>query len=172
MPLKARSIGKIGMLVGVLIGSFFITLWLTSPNRTDDRSPLERLASSSISNRGDLVEAAIAAGMERAWRMKGNVDVIKRLNERDVTTQGWLAVPWGGDERPLTLLIFVGGKKVAATQTRGERPDVTKEFALVNGAEKNVAFDVSFFCPTGAQPVFAGISPDNEYFFLRSFTCP
>jgi hypothetical protein len=85
--------------------------------------------------------------------------------------RGWLADP-GGDATPITLIIFVAGKKVAVTQTRGERPDVTKAQGLALGAEQNVAFEVSFGCRTGDQPMLVGLGLDKQYFSLSSPQCP
>jgi hypothetical protein len=170
-----RKIGLIAVLVGVLIGSFFLTSWLintgTSPKTTDHRSDAELLASRSISSRSDLIEAAVAVGLHSSTAMKGNVDSVSRLNDRDVTFKGWLADP-GGDATPLTLLIFVAGKNAAVIQTHGERPDVTKELGLGSGTEQNVAFEVSFVCPRGDYPILVGLGQDKQYFYLTSPQCP
>ena len=170
-----RKVALIAMLVGVLIGSFSLTLWLlntgTSPNTTDHRSDAELLASSNVSSRSDLIEAAVAVGLHSSTAMKGNVDSVSRLNDREVTFKGWLADP-GSDATPLTLLIFVAGKNAAVIQTHGERSDVTKEFGLAFGAEQNVSFEVSFVCPTGDHPFLVGLGQDKQYFYLTSPQCP
>ena len=170
-----RRAGFIGIMLFVLIGSFLATLWLTSPgppgSKTDDRSSAEQLASRSIFSRSDLIEAAVAAGLSSSTRMKGSVDSTLRANERDVTIGGWLADP-EGDATPLTVLVFVTGKKVAMTQTHGERPDVTKVLGLAFGAQDNVAFAVSFGCRTGDQPIIVGLGLDKQYLSLSSPQCP
>jgi hypothetical protein len=171
-----RKIRLIGTLLVVFIGSFFVTLWLTEPgtppNTTDDRSAAERLGGHNISNGSDLIEAAKDAGLHYSSnRMQGFVDSMSRVNDRDVNITGWFADP-EGDARPLTLLIFVAGRKVAATQTRGERPDVTKAIGLAFGAEQNVAFGVSFDCRTGDRPIIVGLGPDKQYFPLSPPQCP
>jgi hypothetical protein len=169
-----RKVGLIGILAGLLIGSFFLTLWLTDSGtspKTDDRSDAERLASRNISSRPDLIDAAIGAGLQSSTAMKGNVDSMSRVSDGEVAIGGWLADP-GGDATPLTLLIFVAGKKAAATQTRDERPDVTKLLGLAFGAEKNVAFKATFPCLAGDQPVIAGLGSDKQYLYVSSPPCP
>jgi hypothetical protein len=169
-----RKIALIGMMLVMLGGSFFATLWLTdtgtSPTAADGRSDAERLASQRIFNRSDLIQAAVAAGLHSSTGMKGNVDSMRRVNDREVAITGWLAAP-EGDATPLTLLIFVDGKKTAAAQTRGERSDVTKLLGLAFGAERDVAFEVSFVCPTGSKPVLIGLGPGKQYFYLSSPQC-
>jgi hypothetical protein len=169
-----RKIGLMGISLVVLIGSFIATLWLTGtgtvPNTTDHRSDPERLASRNIFNRSDLAEAANDAGLRSSSRMRGSVESMNRVNDSDVIARGWLADP-EGDATSLTLLIFVAGKKAAATQTRGERPDVTKALGLAFGAELNVAFEISFGCTPGDQPIIVGLGSDKQYFLLPSPPC-
>jgi hypothetical protein len=104
--------------------------------------------------------------------MKGVVDGISRTKD-NVMAIGWLADP-AGDGTSLTILVFVGGKNVAATQTRGERPDVTKALGLASGAAQNVAFEASFSCRSGDRPIIVGLGPNKEYynFPLSSPQCP
>jgi hypothetical protein len=165
----------LGLSLVVLFGCFFTTLWLTGtatpPSTTDERSGAEQLASRSISNRSDLIEAAVAAGLHLSTQMKGNIDSTTRVNDREVTIKGWFADP-EGDATPLTVLVFVDGKNMAMTQTRGERPDVTKALGLAFGAERNVGFEVSFGCRTGAQPFIVGLGSDKQYLSLSSAQCP
>jgi|SRR4051812_18857586 len=170
-----RTIGSVAILVLVLIGSFFITSWLintgTPSNTTDNRSDAERLASSNISSRADLIEAAVGLGLHSSSSMKGNVDAVSRLNDREVTIRGWMA-DQGGDATPITVLFFVDGQNVAVIQTHGERSDVTKELGLALGAEQNVAFEARFVCPTGGRPLVVGLGQDKQYFYLLSPRCP
>ena len=165
----------LGLSLVVLLGSFLGTLWLTGtatpPSATDERSAAEQLASRSISNRSDLIEAAVAAGLHSSTRIKGGVDSTTRVNDREVTINGWLADP-EGDATPVAVLVFVAGKNVAATRTRGERPDLTKALGLAFGAEENVAFAVSFGCPTGERPIVVGLGSDKQYLPIVSPPCP
>src|SRR2546423_851296 len=78
------------------------------------------------------------------------------VNEREVMVGGWLADP-EGDATPIQLVVFVAGAVAARTQTQGERPDVTREFSLYFGSEKNVAFQATFACRSGEQPVAVAV---------------
>jgi hypothetical protein len=166
-----RKIGFLGLLLAVVLASFLGTLWLTGePVLTGSRSAAEQLASYSISHRSDLIEAAVASGLHASSNMKGNIDVMTRVNDREVTIQGWLADPVG--DTASMAIIFVGGKHVASTRTQGERPDVTKALGLAFGAEKNVALTVTFECPAGARPFIVGLGSDNQYAAVSSPACP
>ena len=162
----------------VLFGSFFITLWLTEPEiavtpqtAADGRSDTDRLAAQRISNYSDLPKAAQSVGLRFSARMKGFIDGISRINEREVNMAGWLADP-EGNSTPLNLLVFIDGPMVAAAKTKGERPDVTNAIHLGFGAEKNVAFSLNFNCRPGDQPVVVGVGERNQYFDLQSKKCP
>ncbi len=67
LRIRMRKKVFLGLSLVVLFGSFFTTLWLTGtatpPSTTDERSSAEQLASRSISNRSDLIEAAVAVGL-------------------------------------------------------------------------------------------------------------
>jgi hypothetical protein len=166
-----RKIGFLGLSLAVLLASFLGTLWLTrGPVPTDSRSAAEQLASHSISHRSDLIDAAVGSGLHASSSMKGNVDVMTRVNDREVTIQGWLADPVG--DAASMAIIFVGGKHVASARTQDERPDVTKALGLAFGAEKNVAFTVTFECPAGARPFIVGLGSDNQYVAVSSPPCP
>ena len=70
--------------------------------------------------------------------------------------------------------MFINGSVVAATQTKGERPDVTKFFNFASGVEqmKNVAFSLNFNCRSGDQPIVVGVGQDQQYVPLQSAPCP
>jgi hypothetical protein len=148
----------------LLFGSFFITLWLTEPDT-------ERLAAQRILNYSDLPKAAHNVGVRFSKQMIGAIDVISRINEREVNIAGWLA-DLQGNSTPLNLLVFIDGSMVAATQTKGERPDVTDAIHLGSGAEKNVAFSLNFNCRPGDQPVVVGVGERKQYIPLQSKKCP
>ena len=157
-----------------LFGSFFLTLWLTTPdtgpsasNVAANRSFAERLAAQRIANYSDLPGAAADAGLRFSEQLKGNIDGIDRVNEHDVHMGGWFADPQG-DATPLRILVFIKGTMVAAAETKGERPDVTRAFGLAFGAEKNVAFSFNFNCGPGVQPVVVGVDEKGRYFPLQS----
>ncbi len=173
----ANRAGIAVLLAVALFGGFFITLWLTEPaavgtvSITDDRSDVERLAARHISNAADLLTAANDIGLSPSIRMRGNIDVLRRMSEGVVSMTGW-AADMRGDAAPLDILVFVGGAVAAKTQTKGERPDVTEAVHLGFGAEKNVSFLVSFSCRPGEQPVTVGIGTARQYIPLTSGPCP
>ena len=83
----ANRAGIAVLLAAALFGSFFITLWLTEPaavgtaSIADDRSDVERLAARHISNATDLLTAANDIGLYPSVRMRGNIDVLRRMSE-------------------------------------------------------------------------------------------
>ena len=165
----------VGASVALFLGGFFGTLWLTGkatpPATTDPLAAAQQLGGRNISNRSDLIEAASAAGLHASTQLKGHVDSLTRVNDREVTVAGWLADA-EGDGTPLAVLVFVSGKKVVAIQTQGERPDVTKVLGLAFGAEKNVSFAASFACRTGEAPIIVGIGSERQYLLMASPQCP
>jgi hypothetical protein len=170
-----RRILYFGTLAAVLVGSFLLTLWYidttSSPDSTDTRPDRERLAERRVSDYDELAREAGAVGLRFSRRINGNIDAINRINERDVSITGWLADP-EGDATPLDIIVFVAGRVAARTQTKGERPDVTRTLGLGFGAEKNVAFQVIFSCRAGDQPVVVGLGVGKRYFPLPSRRCP
>lgn len=160
----------------VLFGSFFITLWLTeAPSTfapqivTDASSDAQRLAAERISNYSDLRSAAQSAGLRFSEDIKGSVDGIRRINDREeVNISGWLA-DLQGNSTPQNVLVFIRGSVVATARTSGERLDVAKALNFDTAAEqmKNVAFSLNFSCPSGEQPVVVGIGQRQKYIPLE-----
>jgi hypothetical protein len=173
---RMRKRGWIGALSFVFLGSFFLTLWLTKPGAPPDtaaeRPAADQLAGHAIANASDLLEAAKEVGLHYSSnRMQGLIESMSRVDEREVKIGGWLADPQA-DATPLTLLVFLGGKRVAATETRGERPDVTNKLGLAFGSERNVAFSVSFGCRPGDQAIVVGLGRDSQFLALSLPACP
>ena len=175
-PVVVRALARWTLYAGVLSGSFFLTLWLTEPDPIpndglDSRTGAERLAVQRVMSYADLRDAARAAGLRPGRRMGGSIDVMNRINERDVEIAGWVADA-AGDGSALQLVVFVGGAYSAMTQTGGERPDVTRALGLAGGAEKNVSFRVNFGCRPGQQPVIVGVGASRQYLPLAGSRCP
>jgi hypothetical protein len=171
-----RKAAFAGLLFVTLIGSFFATLWALdarAPSDTaeSDQSDAARLATATIFDRSDLIEAAVGVGLHSSDSMRGAVDEIRRLNASEVAISGWLA-DTGGEGEPLNLLVFVAGKHGGMTQTRGERPDVAQAVHLAAGAEKNVAYQMSLRCHAGDQLVIVGVGSDKQYIYLSAPRCP
>jgi len=158
-------------LLAVLLGSFFITLWLTEPqipNTPDTRSDAERLAAYPISNSSDLAKSAYVAKLLLSRQLSGHVEAIRRIDEQAVDLAGWAADREG---TALEVLIFVAGHLVATTHTAGERPDVTAALDLGFGAQTNVAFSANFTCRRGDQPVVV-VLKEKQYVHLQANPCP
>jgi hypothetical protein len=177
MP-SVRQILFVLLCATALLGSFFITLWLTEPQSSappaaprDPSAAAEDLGRQRVASLADLANAARAAGLHVSKRLQGNVDAIARASERDVTLVGWLADP-DGDSTPLSVSVFVGGKRAGATLTKGQRPDVTQGLHLAFGAEQNVAFTLTTPCASGEQPIVVGIGIENQYRGLETGRCP
>jgi hypothetical protein len=161
-------------LSAVFFGSLFITLRLTEPDvpsTTDNRSDAERLAGYPISDSSDLAKSAQNANLILSRRLSGWVDAIRRIDEREVELSGW-AADRAGDSTPLEVLIFVAGRLVATTQTKGERPDVTAAIHLGFGARSNVGLAANFTCRTGDQPIVVVLGKEKQYVPLQSAPCP
>ncbi len=162
---------------GALFGSFFLTLWLTEPrdqipnDRLDSRTGAGLLAAQRVTSYADLSDAARTAGLRPSRRMRSAIDVVSRINERQVSAAGWLADP-EGDGSPLYLVVFIGGVVAATAQTTGERADVARALGLGFGAEKNVAFQVEFGCRPGQQAVIVGVGVARQYLPMVMSPCP
>jgi hypothetical protein len=166
----------IGFLVAVVVGN--LVLLLSQPRTTrarpdpnDKRPAVERLASRAVGSYSELPEAAAAAGLRLGRRFTYSVDNIVRVDAQRVTMDGWLA-DTDGDGTPLDVLIFVGAAVVGAVATKGEVPGVAKDYRFGLGAEKNIAFQSTFPCRSGEQPVVAGVGPKERYVPMRSPPCP
>jgi hypothetical protein len=164
------------MMIATAIGSFFIALTLLDtrapPNKAEnDQSDAGRLASRSIFDRSDLIDAAVGVGLHLSARMKGTVDEIKRINANEVMIRGWVADP-GSVGDALTVVVFVAGQRKAMVETKGERPDVTAALRLRFGAEKNVVFEATAACPTDAPIVIVGLGQEKQYLHLTFAKCP
>ena len=102
----------IGVLLAVLLGSFFLALWQLDDGRndpldsTDARSGSERLAGERVTDYSELRRLAGKAGLKLSMNMIGTIEGYSRLNERDVAISGWLADP-EGDSSPLNVMVFV-----------------------------------------------------------------
>jgi hypothetical protein len=162
--------------LAAMLGSFFLTLrFIEKANRPreeiDARAASERLAGRRVANNAELTAIASEIGLKFAPRMLGHTDAVDRVNEREVVIGGWLADP-EGDATPIQLVVFVAGAVAARTQTQGERPDVTRGFHLYFGSEKNVAFQATFACRSGEQPVAVAVGSGGQYLSLETPRCP
>jgi hypothetical protein len=169
MSRPMRKLGLIGFSLVALIGNFFLTLWLTNID-IPPGSAVERLASGQIANLSDLIEVAVSAGLHRSFQMSGWIDSLSRIDNSEVAITGWMAEP--GEAKPISVLIFVAGKKVATTYTHGERSDVTNGLHSKFAVEQNVMLQANFECASHDRPVIVGLGTSEQYFYLPSPPCP
>ena len=171
-PMPAAFLAYVGFLCAVLLASAGASRWLGgSPDPPDGRPNTERLARHSVRDTRGLHQAAAAAGLITARRLVGVIDVMTRVDDREVAIMGWLADK-EGDATPRDVVVFLRGTAVAIGQTSGERPDVTQAIGLKGGTEKHVGFRVLFTCRTGEQPVVVGLSDPKYYLPLKAPPCP
>ena len=166
---------KIGLRAAALFGGFFITLWLTALDNPSTRPTVgaDRYdAGKLVSNDFNLLKAAReVVALPLSQRMTGNIDIINRTSELEVSIVGWVA-DTEGDGTPTEILVFAGGALVVATQTKGERSDVTQALHSGFGSEKNVSFSVKFNCRPGDQFIVVAIAASKQYFPLGVNQCP
>jgi hypothetical protein len=187
--MRYRLLAFVGLCAVALFGSFSLALWLIEPQQlisdkiggNGDVQPsttvpylgstrrlyVEKLAHREVSSDADLPGAAQALGFASSSRMKGYVDGIKRINDREVTANGWL-LEAGGDGTPLDLIVFVKGGGGAITRTGDSRPEVATVLGLSSRVGKNVGYHVTFNCQPGEQAVMVGVNAYKEYLPLVS----
>ena len=166
-----RGAAYVVFLLTVFFASFVVTLGLTEPeipSAPDNRSDAERLAAYPISGLSDLTKSARDAKLIPSQRLSGHIEVIRRIDEKNVELGGWAADRAG---TALDVLIFVAGQLASTTHTAGERPDVTAALHLGFGATTNVALSANFTCRRGDQPVVV-ILKEKQYMHLPSNPCP
>jgi hypothetical protein len=166
-----------GSMIAVALVSFLLTLWLIKPRPALEppnytAADIGPLAAQRVVAYEDVGRAAREAGLKLSRSMKGHIDTISRVNDREVAIAGWLADPEYGDGTPLKIVAFVGGPVVGNTDTKGDRPDVTHALGLEFGSEKNVAFQLNFACRPADQPVLVGLGSRSQYLPLPIGPCP
>ena len=132
---------------------------------------VEKLAHQEVSSYEDLPRAAEALGFASSSRMKGWVDGIKRISDREVAATGWL-LDAEGDDTPLDLIVFVKGGRGAITTTGDWRPEVATAIGVSSRVGKNVGYHVAFNCQPGEQAVVVGVNAYKEYLRLVAPKCP
>jgi hypothetical protein len=132
---------------------------------------VEKLAHREVSSDAALFGAAQALGFVSSSRMRGYVDGIKRINDREVTANGWL-LDAEGESTPLDLIVFVKGGGSAITRTGDSRPGVATTLGLSPSVGENVGYHVTFNCQPGEQAVVVGVNAYKEYVPLVAPKCP
>lgn len=155
----------------VLVGSFFMTYWLMLFWKP--RSSIASFASSEISDDAGLARAAITAGLRPSSSLKGWIEEVSRLNEKEVKIRGW-STDIRGEDTPITVIAFAEGKNALQTRTRGPRVDVADYLKLPNAAGWDMAFEGSVTCRPG-RPLFVVAVTNDSYVELNgesNLLCP
>ncbi len=160
------------LLSASLLGSFFITLWLTGPPDLPPVYQPEELKTIAGTSNIDLLEKLSASGLRADSSITGHVDVYEREPDKSIRIAGW-ALDRGGDGSPLTVSVYVDGKPRLTVNTAGPRDDVTRTFNLPKYMAKNIAFSGTFNCETSAPGMVLVVDPvDGRYSKLDPQRCP
>lgn len=175
--LKGLSFKHWAVGVLVLILSFTITLWLTEPEapQLPPEEMLKSLAAAAVSDEASLGAAARTAGLQYSSYVKGNVDVLSRVDANHVSISGWAVETISATTArgaPITVMAFDDGKRVFMMETKGERPDVTAALNLSEEAAKNVTFAGQLECSSGNQLFIVGASLSGTFALLGKKNCP
>jgi hypothetical protein len=150
--------------------SVFTTLLLTEPHPTT--AAVVALMQAQISSTHSLLTAVKAAGLRGSPNVKGMIDEVKRLNDREVAISGW-AAEIGNSSTPLTVLAFVDGKVVFAMRTSGRHRDVVSVLGASDAPEAaNVSFQGTAPCARGQQLIVIAVTDGNSYGHFGNLHCP
>lgn len=155
----------------VMIGSSLLTFWLVGTGAST--SPLTVLASSQVADDDNLTDVAISAGLRPSLTLKGAVDQIVRMNEKQVRIIGWSADS-NGNGSPIAVIAFTDGAVALQTNTNGPRSDVAEHYKLSSEAALNVAFGGVLACQAGRR-LFVIAVTGNRYRKLtdqNALVCP
>ncbi len=148
---------------GVLAGSFFITLWLITPEPDQPLpSAASLLAKRTISDDRTLSAGAASLGLQMSDSVKGFVDALVRLNDRQVKISGWVA-DTKGQGAPITVLVFADGQNVLETETKGVRADVEAALKLRSRVGPNIVLDAIFSCRPGQTLLGVAVTDSRLY---------
>jgi hypothetical protein len=162
--MRASYVGILG--ASGLVGSFLITLWLTTPTTLPDSKPAawgiksDVFAAYLVPDESMLSAAASAAVLQPSDKLKGFVDAVTRLDNTQVKIQGWAADLLG--KEPILVLVFANGEIVLKTQTKGPRLDVADAFNLSKDAATNAAFEGLLSCNPGSTTGRGGGDADGS----------
>jgi hypothetical protein len=162
----------------VLVGSFFVTYWLTEPEAAKSESVefsgLKQtaigLSKLSVDSADDLRSAAQHVGLRLSPDFKGFVEQIRRVGDKAEIT-GWV-VDLRGIGEPTQVFAFTGGKLVASAETRGERVDVTRVLNLEGDQKSNVRFAFDLNCRSGDTVRAFVANRYGHYSILNGERCP
>jgi hypothetical protein len=165
--------------IGVVVASFFFTLWLTAPQDKTDQiekpspaTPMAIFASFQVSDQAQLAAAAKSAQLKKSDTLKGVVEELSPSGKGRASMRGWAADKIGSGG-VITVLVFAHGRQIYEVQTKGTRSDVIDSLKLTAAAGANVQFDGVFSCNPGHPLMFVAVETDTYYAQLAGPTmCP
>lgn len=154
----------------LMISAFFTTIWVTEPELPPG-SGIAALAKTPAAGSAELLSAIDAAGLTRSEFVRGNVDVVRRLDGGQVAITGW-AAEVNGVGSPLSVMAFPDAQQVIIVETRGERGDVTSALRLRSEAAANVSFELRLSCKAGQRVMVIAATQSNLFAPLEAPACP
>jgi hypothetical protein len=171
---NSRIIGVVVWIIGivVLLGSFLITFWLTTPESLPPvKTPLETFKRINVSDTRALSAAAALARLKPSANLKGYVDQISRDKDGKVKVVGW-ALDLEGSGTPIIVLVFASGNYVFETHTKGPLLNIQNYFKVSDAVASNVAFEGTLACPSGAPLSVIAVTEANTYSAISHPVCP
>lgn len=166
---RSWSIWIAGALTLVL--SFVVTLRLTEVARPPSPA-VAAMMRSAVFDRRTLMAAIKAAGLKGSQTVKGAIDEVARLDDRQVSVAGW-AGEIGNGGAPLDVLVFVDGENRLRIQTGGKHADVTGALGLSDVATaRDVAFRGAVACSRGQKLIIVAIADGGNYGYFSPRACP
>lgn len=136
----------------------------------DSDTVAKQLAGKTVSNPDELTAAETDAGLQASPAIWGSVESLTRQGDNAVVASGW-AADREGDGRPLSVVLFVGGKGAGMTTTQGERPDVVTQLGLAP-EHKDLAFQATVDCQAGDTLLVVFVGPSGRYSNFVPKGCP
>jgi len=167
---RAWAIWAVTAFVGVLgvLGTFAV-LWFNAPGAPSRAVAV--LANSAVSDADTLLTAVQTAALQGTPDVKGSIDEVRRTDDGQVTLKGWV-VDAASAGRPLTVMVFAGGRNALTTATRGARQDVASALGLSGQAAANLSFEGTFSCSGGEKLIVIAVTPHETYGYFGSRVCP
>ena len=154
-----------------LAASFFTTLYLIEPHLATTPA-VAALMQARVSSADSLMTAIKAARLKGSTNVKGTIDEVKRLDDRQVVISGW-AAEIGNSATPLTVLAFVDGKVALAMRTSGRHPDVVSVLGASDAPEAaNISFQGAAPCAHGQKLIIIAVTDGNSYGYFGTRDCP
>ncbi len=153
----------------VLIASFSMTLWLTAPEDMPANSapslpatPLAIFTSFEVSDRAQLAAAAKSARLAPSDSVRSLLEELSARGKGQVMIRGW-AIDSSGQGDRISIVVFVQGKLVFETETKGARADVAAQLKLSEAEGAHAQFEGIFSCAPGQPLLIVAVGAQNSY---------